>query len=82
MRSIILANTYHSVPAAGTRQLIRRFGGLITAPSPVQAPALCLRPDSGGFQVFQPECIAASVSEEGVKFRSHLDGSTPLFLLP
>lgn len=72
---ILLANAYHLQLRPG-EELIRRAGGL-HAFMGWQRPILT---DSGGFQVFS---LAANrrISEEGVHFRSHLDGS-PLFLSP
>src|ERR1700730_5600281 len=70
---IILANTYHLYLRPG-HELIRRLGGLhrfIAWPRPMLT-------DSGGFQVFSLNELR-KVSEEGVKFRSHLDGSSHFF---
>src|ERR687883_1009778 len=67
---IILGNTYHLHLRPGDA-LIARAGGLhrfMGWPRPILT-------DSGGYQVFS---LAATrkVSEEGVTFRSHLDGAT------
>ena len=70
---IILSNTYHLYLRPG-HELIRRMGGLhrfIAWPRPMLT-------DSGGFQVFSLNELR-KVSEEGVKFRSHLDGSSHFF---
>lgn len=72
---IILANTYHLLLRPGDR-LIGNAGGLhrfIGWSRP-------LLTDSGGYQVFSL-AQRRSVSEEGVCFRSHLDGS-PHLLTP
>src|SRR5207245_4625557 len=66
---IILCNSYHLFLRPG-HDLIRSFGGLHTFmswPSPILT-------DSGGFQVFSLGTLAR-VSEEGVRFQSHLDGT-------
>ena len=72
---IILANTYHLClrPGADT---IARLGGL-RGFSRWQGPFLT---DSGGFQVFSLKHLR-HVSDEGVRFRSHIDGSEH-FLTP
>ena len=70
---IILANTYHLYLRPG-HELVRRLGGLhrfIAWPRPMLT-------DSGGFQVFSLNELR-KVSEEGVQFRSHLDGSSHFF---
>lgn len=72
---IILANTYHLYLRPGTEQ-VRKLGGLHRFMSWERA----LLTDSGGFQVFSLNELR-KVTEEGVSFRSHLDG-TPLFLSP
>ena len=72
---IILANTYHLYLRPGTGQ-VRKLGGLHRFMSWERA----LLTDSGGFQVFSLNDLR-KVSEEGVSFRSHLDG-TSLFLSP
>ena len=73
--SIILSNTYHlwlrpgdeTVKAAGGVHKFMNYDGPILT-------------DSGGFQVFSL-ADARKIKEEGVTFKSHLDGST-LFLSP
>lgn len=67
---IILSNTYHLYlrPGHGT---IRKLGGLHAFMN-WQGPILT---DSGGFQVFSLSPLR-KITQEGVTFRSHLDGST------
>jgi queuine tRNA-ribosyltransferase len=67
--SIVLANTYHLHVRPG-EQVVRKLGGLhrfMAWPKP-------LLTDSGGFQVFSLEGFRR-VSEDGVEFQSHVDGS-------
>ncbi len=66
---VILGNTYHLMIRPGV-ETVARLGGLHRFMG-WQGPILT---DSGGFQVFS---LAArcEVSEEGVSFRSHLDGA-------
>ncbi|HPX62021.1 MAG TPA: tRNA guanosine(34) transglycosylase Tgt [Deltaproteobacteria bacterium] len=66
---IILANTYHLYLRPG-HELVERLGGLHRFMN-WQGPILT---DSGGFQVFSLGELR-KISEEGVKFQSHLDGS-------
>jgi len=70
---IILGNTYHLYLRPG-HESIRRMGGLHRFTSWRRA----LLTDSGGFQVFSLSDLR-KVSEEGVEFRSHLDGSSHFF---
>ena len=70
---MILANAYHLHLRPGD-ELIRDFGGLHRFMG-WSGPILT---DSGGFQVFSLEGLR-TVSEDGVEFRSHLDGSLHLF---
>lgn len=72
---IILSNTYHLFLRPGP-DLIRRFGGLHMFMN-WGGPILT---DSGGFQVYSLAAIR-KVRDEGVTFRSHLDGSSH-FLSP
>ncbi|MBQ9214844.1 MAG: tRNA guanosine(34) transglycosylase Tgt, partial [Bacteroidales bacterium] len=70
---IILGNTYHLYLRPG-REVISKAGGLhkfIGWDNPILT-------DSGGFQVFS---LAENrkITEEGVTFRSHIDGSKHLF---
>ncbi len=67
---IILANTYHLYLRPGHR-LVEQLGGLHRFMN-WHKPILT---DSGGFQVFSLGELR-KISEEGVKFRSHLDGSS------
>ena len=70
---IILGNTYHLYLRPGD-ELIARMGGLHRFAS---WPGAILT-DSGGFQVFSLSSLR-KLREEGVEFRSHLDGSRHLF---
>ena len=70
---IILGNTYHLYLRPG-HDLVRRLGGLHKFMSWDRA----LLTDSGGFQVFSLSELR-KVKEEGVSFRSHLDGTSHLF---
>ena len=69
---IILANTYHLYLRPG-HELIRELGGLHKFMSWPRA----ILTDSGGFQVFSLSELR-KVTDEGVRFRSHLDGSEHL----
>ena len=66
---ILLANTYHLYLRPGA-ELIRGLGGLHRFMS-WDGPILT---DSGGYQVFSLGAMR-KLSEEGVRFQSHLDGS-------
>jgi queuine tRNA-ribosyltransferase len=70
--SIILANTYHLYLRPG-QSLIRKLGGLHKFMSWPHA----ILTDSGGFQVFSLADLR-KMTDEGVRFRSHLDGSEHL----
>ena len=70
---IILSNTYHLFLRPG-HELIREMGGLHKFMSWPRA----ILTDSGGFQVFSLSELR-KVSEGGVMFRSHLDGSQHMF---
>jgi queuine tRNA-ribosyltransferase len=70
---IILGNTYHLYLRPG-HELILNMGGLHRFMSWDRA----LLTDSGGFQVFSLTSLR-KINEEGVTFRSHLDGSLHLF---
>ena len=70
---IILANTYHLYLRPG-HELVRRMGGVHKFMS-WDRPMLT---DSGGFQVFSLSKLR-KISQEGVEFRSHLDGSKHFF---
>ncbi|MBL8149547.1 MAG: tRNA guanosine(34) transglycosylase Tgt [Blastocatellia bacterium] len=69
---IILGNTYHLYLRPG-HELVASLGGLhrfISWPKPILT-------DSGGFQVFSLSQMNKK-SEEGVTFKSHIDGSSHL----
>ena len=70
---IILGNTYHLYLRPG-HELVQRHGGLHGFAS---WPGAILT-DSGGFQVFSLSSLR-KLSEEGVEFRSHLNGSKHFF---
>ena len=70
---ILLANTYHLFLRPG-HELIRSVGGLHRFMSWPNA----ILTDSGGFQVFSLSGLR-KISEEGVTFRSHLDGDLHTF---
>ena len=70
---IILANTYHLYLRPGAEQ-IRALGGLHRFMSWDRA----ILTDSGGFQVWSLSQMR-KVSDQGVEFRSHLDGSPHVF---
>jgi queuine tRNA-ribosyltransferase len=70
---IVLSNTYHLYLRPG-HELIRSLGGLHEFMN-WRRPLLT---DSGGFQIYSMADLAR-VTEEGVEFRSHLDGSTHFF---
>ncbi|MHB8654693.1 MAG: tRNA guanosine(34) transglycosylase Tgt [Terriglobia bacterium] len=72
---IILANTYHLYLRPG-HEAVREMGGLhkfMSWPRPILT-------DSGGYQVMSLRGLSR-VTEDGVQFRSHLDGSSH-FLSP
>jgi len=71
--SIVLANTYHLHLRPGD-DVVRDLGGLHRFMA-WKGPILT---DSGGFQVFSLEGLR-SVDEDGVEFRSHIDGSRRRF---
>ena len=70
---IILGNTYHLYLRPGV-ETVRKMGGLHGFMSWNRA----ILTDSGGFQVFSLSELR-KVSEEGVTFRSHLDGASHFF---
>ncbi len=70
---IILGNTYHLYLRPGC-PLIEKAGGLHRFISWDGA----MLTDSGGFQVWSLETLR-KITEEGVEFRSHIDGSKHLF---
>ncbi len=73
--SVMLVNTYHLWLRPGAER-IQRLGGIHEFTG-WKGPILS---DSGGFQVFSLKGMRA-LSEKGVEFRSHLDGSKQ-FLSP
>ncbi len=70
---ILLGNTYHLYLRPGV-ETVRNFGGL----HGFMAWPRAILTDSGGFQVFSLNELR-NVTEEGVTFRSHLDGSSHFF---
>jgi len=70
---ILLGNTYHLYLRPGV-ETVRKFGGL----HGFMAWPRAILTDSGGFQVFSLNELR-KVTEEGVTFRSHLDGSSHFF---
>jgi queuine tRNA-ribosyltransferase len=70
---ILLGNTYHLYLRPGV-ETIRNLGGL----HDFMAWPRAILTDSGGFQVFSLNELR-KVTEEGVTFRSHLDGSSHFF---
>lgn len=70
---IILSNTYHLYLRPG-HEIIREAGGLHKFMNWDKA----ILTDSGGFQVFSLGEIR-KITEEGVLFRSHIDGSKHMF---
>ena len=72
---IILGNTYHLFVRPGL-EVIRHFGGLHRFMS-WNGPILT---DSGGYQIFSLAKLR-KITEEGVHFQNHLDG-TPTFISP
>jgi len=71
--NILLGNTYHLYLRPGV-ETVRQMGGLHGFMSWDRV----ILTDSGGFQVFSLNELR-KVTEEGVTFRSHLDGSTHFF---
>ena len=72
---VILANTYHLFLRPGA-ELVRKAGGLHKFMNWTHG----ILTDSGGFQVFSLGDLR-KISEDGVTFRSHIDGSEK-FLSP
>ncbi len=72
---LVLANTYHLILRPGL-EVIEELGGLHRFMGWDGA----ILTDSGGFQIMSL-CELRQLSEEGVEFRSHLDGSK-IFLSP
>ncbi len=71
--SIILSNTYHLYLRPG-HELVKKAGGLHRFMNWNGA----ILTDSGGFQVFSLGPLR-KISEEGVRFRSYIDGSEHMF---
>jgi queuine tRNA-ribosyltransferase len=71
--SLVLSNTYHLYLRPGA-DLVAEFGGVHEF---MQWPGPMLT-DSGGFQVFSLS-DTRKVDEDGVTFKSHIDGSTHRF---
>jgi queuine tRNA-ribosyltransferase len=69
---IILGNTYHLYLRPG-HELIRKLGGLHNFMSWNRA----ILTDSGGYQVFSLSDLR-KITDQGVRFRSHLDGAEHL----
>ena len=70
---IILSNTYHLYLRPG-QEIVKEAGGLHNFMK-WDRPILT---DSGGFQVFSLSSLR-KITEEGVEFKSHLDGSKHMF---
>ncbi len=70
---IILGNTYHLYLRPGI-EVVKNMGGLASF-NGWNKPTLT---DSGGYQVFSLKHIS-KISDDGVEFQSHLDGSRHLF---
>src|ERR1700735_5392907 len=70
---ILLNNTYHLYLRPGV-EMVRKLGGL----QKFMAWDHPILTDSGGFQVFSLSDLR-KVTEQGVMFRSHLDGSSHFF---
>ncbi|KAF0107447.1 MAG: queuine tRNA-ribosyltransferase [Anaerolineaceae bacterium] len=71
--SLVLSNTYHLYLRPG-EELVREMGGLhefMQWPGPILT-------DSGGFQVFSL-AETRKIDDDGVTFKSHIDGSTHRF---
>jgi len=66
---VMLVNTYHLWLRPG-HQRVQRLGGI----HPFTGWKGPILSDSGGFQVFSLKSIR-TISEEGIEFRSHIDGS-------
>ncbi len=73
LAQIILGNTYHLYLRPGM-QVVQEAGGLHQFNN-WDRPMLT---DSGGYQVYSMS-KSRKIKEEGVKFRSHIDGSLHLF---
>ncbi len=71
---IILGNTYHLYLRPGL-DILEKAGGLHKF-NGWDRPILT---DSGGYQVYSLAGTGRKINEEGVKFKSHVDGSTHFF---
>ncbi|MDF7820839.1 tRNA guanosine(34) transglycosylase Tgt [Runella sp. MFBS21] len=71
---IILGNTYHLYLRPGL-DVLEKAGGLHKF-NGWDKPLLT---DSGGYQVYSLAGTGRKITEEGVKFKSHIDGSTHFF---
>ena len=71
---IILGNTYHLYLRPGL-DVLKKAGGLHKFNGWTR-PILT---DSGGYQVYSLAGTGRKINEEGVKFKSHIDGSTHFF---
>jgi queuine tRNA-ribosyltransferase len=71
---IILGNTYHLYLRPGL-EVLENAGGLHQF-NAWSGPILT---DSGGYQVYSLAGAGRKIQEEGVKFKSHIDGSTHFF---
>lgn len=71
--TIILSNTYHLYLRPG-HKIIEKAGGLHKFMNWDRA----ILTDSGGFQVFSLNSLR-KITEDGVEFRSHIDGSRHFF---
>ncbi|SFE23732.1 queuine tRNA-ribosyltransferase [Thermoanaerobacter thermohydrosulfuricus] len=71
--TIILSNTYHLYLRPG-HKIIKKAGGLHKFMNWDRA----ILTDSGGFQVFSLNSLR-KITEDGVEFRSHIDGSRHFF---
>jgi len=71
---IILGNTYH-LYLRPTLDILEKAGGLHKF-NGWNKPILT---DSGGYQVYSLAGTGRKITEEGVKFKSHIDGSTHFF---
>jgi queuine tRNA-ribosyltransferase len=70
---IVLGNTYHLYLRPGT-EIVRACGGLHRFSGWNRA----ILTDSGGFQVFSLQDLRG-ITDDGVEFKSHVDGSTHFF---
>lgn len=70
---ILLGNTYHLYLRPG-REILEAFGGLHAFMHWEKS----ILTDSGGFQVFSLAALSR-ITDEGYRFRSHIDGSSHLF---